>query len=244
MGRRVAQAGSRSRACDAAKQLFARSSRASRLGTAFGLLLVAAVVVFAGSVDANAAVASRFSQPLLGSSVGQPDQAGRVDRGSGKPTRVRAPRWRWGAASLAHSALAAPSSSSVTRAKAGVAPLVSDPQGDQLSLGLTIGAVSGGGVLCFSSDWGPVEDGSTTDVCYTISLTDSISGNFAPATNNGFVSWYDACGALVRTTNYVDSYTQGYPGQVENGSIGVDPLLTVPTSGGLLWPMARDRQLQ
>lgn len=119
------------------------------------------------------------------------------------------------------------------QSKAGVKPLASDPQGDQLALELEIGPTEGGEVLCgLPYDWAPISDGSTTDVCVTFVLTDSVTGGYAPANNFLSFDWYDACGNLIRgNTSQSNIWTQGSPGQLQSGSVSVDAFLTVPTSG-------------
>jgi hypothetical protein len=223
MGRRVAVAGSGSGARALAKRLFAGSNRNNGVWVVLGLAVV--VVVFAGAVDASAALA--LQSPVT-SAPWHSDVGSGTSHGSGKPVRVLAPSGRAEAAAVL--GRAAPSSD--THSKAGPAPLVSDPQGDQLAIGqLAIGPLSGGYVWCFGSDWAPISDGSNIDVCITIDLADSISGNFAPATNFMTIEWYDGCGNSIRTTNFSNSGTAGYPGQLESGTLFTDVAFAVPSSG-------------
>lgn len=186
-------------------------------------------VVFAGSLDASSASASHV--PTISPSLGHPDLAGGENSDSQKPLRVHVPSGRSGVAKVSGKAPAVSLSGKLLTA--GVAPLVTDPQGDQLSLALEIGPPSGDNeVLCgLYYDWAPISDGSVTDVCITTDLTDSISGNSAPANNTESDNWYDACGDLVRHSLWSPVYTTSDPGRLDSGSVGADALLTVPTSG-------------
>jgi RHS repeat-associated protein len=119
--------------------------------------------------------------------------------------------------------------------KAAVRPLVTDPQGDQLTVTSatwsTHVVVQGNSTTeyCPDTQQDPVSGGQLVAFCANVQLLDSITGTQAPTTNSQTDQVHDACGTVVHTSSSFGWMTTGQ-NYITSGYVG-DLAWTVPTSG-------------